>query len=102
MEEERAFALLLRRVIRCRQKSRRYKRRYWVHPLISCRLLKGQFYTLFSDLRDNPENFFSYFRMSVKTFDELLFNIREDIAGKDTNMRLPITPEEKYCTAQYK
>jgi hypothetical protein len=66
MEEEIAFALLLRRLIR-RQKSRRYKRRYWLHPLISFHLFKGQFYTLFSDLRDNREKFFSYFRMSVKT-----------------------------------
>jgi hypothetical protein len=78
MKEEIAFALLLLRVIRRRQKSRRYKRRYWVHPLISCRILKGQFYTLFSDLRDSPEKFFSYFRMPVKTFDELLFNINYD------------------------
>jgi hypothetical protein len=41
MEGEIASALLFRRVIRRRQKSRRYKRRYWVHPAISCRLLEG-------------------------------------------------------------
>ena len=46
----------------------------WVHPLVSQRLLKGQFHQLFDDLCEYPDKFWKYFRMSKKSFDELLFN----------------------------
>jgi hypothetical protein len=66
-----------------------------VHPLICCRPLKGQFYTLFEDLRANEAKFFNYFRMSSRSYDELLVILKHDITGKNTNMRLCISPEEK-------
>jgi hypothetical protein len=85
MEEEIAFALLLRRIIRRRQKIRRYKRRYSVQPLISCRLLKGRFYALFSDLRYNPEKFQIAGLASIS------------IMNLSISKSLILT--EKYCTA---
>ena len=59
-------ALLLR--IR---KDRR-KKRHWVHPAVSKRLLNGQFYKLYEDLRNCRGKFFNYFRMSIASFDKLL------------------------------
>ncbi|KAE9522680.1 hypothetical protein AGLY_016902 [Aphis glycines] len=41
-------------------------RRYWVHPFTDSRLLRGHFSTSFEDLRNNPDKFYNYFRMSVK------------------------------------
>jgi len=59
-------ALLLR--IR---KDRR-KKRHWVHPVVSKRLLNRQFYKLYEDLRNRKGNIFSYFRMSIESSDKLL------------------------------
>ena len=59
------FALLLRiRKDRC-------KKRHWVHPVVSKRLLNGQFYKLYKDLRNCRGKFFNYFRMSC-SFQGLL------------------------------
>ena len=59
-------ALLLR--IR---KGRR-KKRHWIHPVVSKRLLNGQFYKLYEDLRNCNGNIFSYFRMSIESSHKLL------------------------------
>jgi len=60
------FALLLRiRKVRCRK-------RHWVHPIVSKRLLNGQFYKSYENLRNRPGKFFIYFRMSTESFDKLL------------------------------
>ena len=56
-------------VLRIRKKK--IRRQYWVHPIYSCRLLKGKFYTLYENLREHPIKFFSYyFRMNISTFDD--------------------------------
>jgi len=65
-ETARVCALLLR--IR---KDRRIKR-HLVHPVVSKRLLNGQFYKLYEDLRNCKGNIFSYFRMSTESSDKLL------------------------------
>ena len=41
-----------------------------VHPIYSCGLLKGKFYTLYENLREHPIKLFSYFRMNISTFDD--------------------------------
>lgn len=69
-------------------------RRYWVHPFTESRLLRGQFYTSFADLRESPSKFFIYFRMSVRSFDELADRLIPKITSQDTNMRLSIPPLE--------
>ena len=53
-----------------RIRKNKIRRRYWVHPIYSCRLLKGKFYTLYENLRKHPIKFFSYFRMNISTFDD--------------------------------
>ena len=53
-----------------RIRKNKIRRRYWVHPIYSCRLLKGKFYTLYENLREHPIKFFSYFRMNISTFDD--------------------------------
>lgn len=55
-----------------RAKNKRRKHRYWIHPIVSQRLLKGQFYKLFEDLCEHHEKFFNYYRMSKSSFEELL------------------------------
>lgn len=42
------------------------------NPLISQRLLKGQFRKLYEELCACPKKYIGYFRMSKKSFDELL------------------------------
>jgi hypothetical protein len=80
-DEKIGFVLLLLHVIRFRRK-RMHKKRHCVHPLICCRLLKGHFYTPFGDLRANEAKFFNYFRMSSKSYDELLIILKHDITGE--------------------
>ncbi|PNF20160.1 hypothetical protein B7P43_G00612 [Cryptotermes secundus] len=75
--------------------KRRFKRKYWVHPLLSSRSTKGMFTTFFIELRTYEEKFFSYTRMSIKSFDELLDRIRPLITGINTTMRPCISAEEK-------
>lgn len=78
-----------------RTRSKRRKHRYWVHPIISQRLLKGQFYKIFEDLCAYPEKFFQYFRMSKTSFDELLRIVGPSITYQDTTWRKSIPPEER-------
>jgi len=73
---------------------RTYDRRYWVHPFTDSRLLRGEFYTTFSDVRENPEKFFTYFRMSVRSFNELATKVSPKLISQDTCMRLSIPPLE--------
>ena len=64
-------ALLLR--IR---KGRR-KKRHWVHPVVSKRLLHGQFYKLYKDLRNCRGKFFGYVRMSIEIGEELILSLAQ-------------------------
>ncbi|XP_068121508.1 uncharacterized protein [Hyperolius riggenbachi] len=70
-------------------------RRYWVHPMLQERRRKGQFRTLYRDLRHHPEKFFGYTRMSVSSFDGLLAKLKDALRRQDTNFRLAITPTER-------
>lgn len=49
-----------------------FNRRYWVHPLNLKRPREGQFELIFCTLRQYPEEFFKYFRMSISSLDELV------------------------------
>ncbi|KAF2890722.1 hypothetical protein ILUMI_15451 [Ignelater luminosus] len=83
-------ALLLRM-----KAKKRYKKQYWVHPVISQRLMKGQFCKIHNDLRDHPNKFFQYYRMSMRSFDDLLQIIGPRITYQDTKWRNFIPPEER-------
>ena len=49
----------------------------WVHPLTNARLYHGQYYTIMTELRNDNEKFFNFFRMSQNTFNELLSVIKK-------------------------
>lgn len=83
-----ALSLLLK------SRKRRH-RRWWVHPLISSRLQTGHFHLQFSDHRKYPDKFFSYYRMSIKSFDELLSLTQNRLKKNDTVMRSSIGPAER-------
>ncbi|KAJ8892432.1 hypothetical protein PR048_005012 [Dryococelus australis] len=70
------------------------ERRCWVHPFVSARLLKGAFVTTFADLRNDELKFYNYFRMSIKSFNELSARLRVALKLQDTKFRLAITPLE--------
>ena len=60
------------------------KRKYWTHPLVSARLLKGAFSTLFEDLKEDPPKFFNYFRMSIRSFNELAAKLEDTLKMQNT------------------
>lgn len=91
VEEIACVWLLYRRYKRRRQRQREY----WVHPILRDRLTHGSFVTLYPKLRQYGPKFFNYFRMSVKSFDELLSIIKADITGNSTILRDAVSPEEK-------
>jgi hypothetical protein len=66
-----------------------------VHPLLSDRSTKGLFNLFYNDLRKYEDKFFNYLRMSIKSFDELLELLQQDLTGQQTNMRGCISPVEK-------
>ena len=70
-------------------------RMMWVHPLNELRLDKGEFYTLYPDLRHFAPKFFNMYRMSVPKFDRLLRKISPLIEKKWTNMREPLSAKHK-------
>lgn len=69
-------------------------RKYWTHPLVSTRLLKGAFSTLFEDLKEDPLKFFNYFRMSIRSFNELADKLEDSLQNQNTVMRLAVRPIE--------
>lgn len=75
-------------------KKKRNRRQLWVHPINNNRLLQGEFYTLYEELKADDGKFFNYFRMSYPTFEELVARVTDDIKLQDTNMRPSIPPEE--------
>lgn len=87
--------LLLTMLLIKKKKRKNTPRRFWVNPLLLERPNKGLFYTLFDDLEEDDEKFFSYFRMSKITFKELLSGIKNNITKQDTVMRKSIPPNEK-------
>ncbi|XP_060869885.1 uncharacterized protein LOC132944514 [Metopolophium dirhodum] len=78
-----------------KQKTKLPKRRYWVHPINLKRPQEGQFNVNFMILRAHPEKFQMYYRMSIQSFDELISLIGPYVTKQITNMRIPISKEER-------
>ena len=76
---------------------RRYKRQrqYWVHPILRDKVTHSMFVTLYPKLREYEPKVFNYCRMSIKSFDDLLELIKDDIAPSSQCVRDTISPEEK-------
>ena len=70
-------------------------RELWVHPLNELHEEKGEFYTLYPDLRHFPTIFFQMYRMSVNKFDTLLAELSPELLEKDINFRKTISPEQQ-------
>lgn len=91
MENEDVALLLLLR----RRRKKREKRRMWVHPTLKLRKEHGEFHRLIQELRDHPDRFYTYFRMSPPLFDDLLEKVGPHIRRLDTNYREAISPSER-------
>nr|CAH7753037.1 unnamed protein product [Callosobruchus chinensis] len=81
-------------VTRLIQRRREKQKRLWVHPIVSERLLVGAFVTLYSKLREDEIKFFNYFRMSIKSFDELHHKLENALKLSDT-VRVSISSVER-------
>jgi len=71
------------------------KRKYWVHPILKTRLSHSLYVTLYPKLREHEEKFFNYFRMSIKSFDDLLEIIKDSLEADENAIRYCISPQEK-------
>lgn len=71
------------------------RKRSWVNPLNSERLMLGQFHTLYERLCANPDVFQNYYHLPLHVFQELLQLLKPFITKSNTNMRLAISPEER-------
>ena len=75
--------------------KKKKKRRYWVHPLLYKRLSIGKFHIRYNNMINYPEKFFNYYRMSIKTFDELINLIESDIVRKGNRRGLRKPTEQR-------
>ncbi|XP_050064926.1 uncharacterized protein LOC126553856, partial [Aphis gossypii] len=83
-----------------KQKRDKIKRRLRVYPLNLKRPMftisqNGQFQVTFMTLRSYPEEFIKYYRMSIRSFDELLSLVSQKFSKQHTGLRMPIPPEER-------
>jgi hypothetical protein len=76
-----------------KRRRQRY-RKYWVHPILRNRLTTSLYVTLYPSLRNHEPTFFNYFMMSIKSFDNLLELIKEEITTDANAIRYCISPEE--------
>ena len=70
-------------------------REIWVHPLNLDQEKKGEFYTLYPDLRNSQKEFFAMYCMNPAKFDELLRILEPRLRRSNTNMRKAISSEQK-------
>lgn len=78
-----------------KEPKQRRRHRYWVHPLTDQRHLKGYFCKMYNDVRQYPDKFFNYYRMSIGTYDKLLQAVGQYLKHEDTTFRMAISPEER-------
>ncbi|GBO28035.1 hypothetical protein AVEN_258675-1 [Araneus ventricosus] len=78
-----------------RRRRRRRQRKYWVHPIVNERTIMGKFTLLHSQLKEYPDKFFEYSRMSTALFETLLSKVEDSIRKSDTVMRNCISAEER-------
>ena len=69
-------------------------RRIYQRNILQKRPAVGEFSTLVSDLKSEPKDFFTYFRMQRAAFDEILDLVKEKIWHLP-NHQSPIYPEQR-------
>lgn len=71
-------------------------RQYNVHPINKRREMMGQYHNLFLKLKNYPNKFFEYLRMSLSTFNYILKKVASHLTKKWTNfLHQPIQAEER-------
>ncbi|CAL9687450.1 unnamed protein product [Knipowitschia caucasica] len=75
--------------------NKKRRRREWVHPILQTRQIYGEYHHLVKDLKTDPDQFRAYFRLSPELFSHLLNMVTPKIEKIHTNMREPISPEER-------
>lgn len=79
-----------------KRRKQRENRQYRVHPILYDRMTHSMFITLYPKLRQHDKKFFNYFRMSVKSFDDLLEILKEDLSPcENYAVRDVVSAEEK-------
>ncbi|XP_071641987.1 uncharacterized protein [Temnothorax longispinosus] len=103
-EEEELLALLIlilgiNYIIKKRRSFRWINRKYWVHTNNIRRPNQGDFDQLFQELKDDPQRFFRYTRMSLCVFNELLEMMKPFLTK--TNHRALIPEQRLVITLRY-
>ena len=70
----------------------------WMHELNMKRITDGEYVRVCIPLRQHPDRFFQYYRMSVKTYDYILKSIENNI--QKYSRRPSISPGER-CNSHY-
>ena len=70
------------------------RRSMWVHPLNNMRFEKGEFYTLYPDLRLYPRHFFKFYRMTIAKFDALFQLVGPRLVRTRNNYRKGLESEQ--------
>ena len=68
---------------------------HWVHPFNVDGKARKRFRHFYGSIRSYESKFFGYYRMSIKSFDELLELLRPQISKKNTAKRLAVSAEER-------
>jgi len=71
------------------------KKKNKINSILKNRKMFGEFYHLYSELRDNENLFHAYTRMSTITFDYIVESIKPEFNLKSTNFQDPISVEER-------
>lgn len=87
-------ALIALCVVRRRRRRKRI-RGHWIHPIVLDRPITGKFVLFHNKLKQYPEKFFDYYRMSVASFDYLVSIIKGGLEKTNTLMRDSVSVEEK-------
>ena len=84
--------MLLRRQLRMNGK---YRKRFWVRPILQQRKQQGEYFNFVREMQmADHESFFKYFRMSPHLFENLLRLVAPMILKSDQK-REPISPAER-------
>lgn len=72
-----------------------------IHQINKTRHTHGEFHHLYSQLREHPAKFHSYFRMGISTFDYILDGIKHKLLKKWTNFnKNPIDATERLAVTE--
>lgn len=70
-------------------------RQLWVHPINAERNQKSVFLNLFPQLKNDPDKFHQYFRMSLEQFTYLHDLVKDSIKKQNTHFREAIPSEQR-------